>query len=279
MSDNANVNIIDPSNFITLEEAVRETNLPDISILFYSPEVLMDCTPTEPSYVWMGTGTADRDLRKMPNFGFLLPESIKELSRRLCNYHINKDSFALLHNLKIKTEKGFLRLTKPVGAQVDNMPGPSLKVEDIPMPVLLVSADLDYYGREISRWARRGQRQDIETEGELCLAWGHSVEELEKLAQALEQLGYIKSASIWCKHFRTIEDSPLKRTSAPKIEWLKYKKLIHQVLRSTGTTLKEGDWEIHFGISRPGGLENEDEDLQKIIKQAMLRKHGRLYHR
>ena len=95
------------------------------------------------------------------------------------------------------------------------------------------------------------------------------MEELEKLAQALEQLGYIKSADTWCQHFRANEDSPLKRTSAPPIEWLKYKKLIHQVLSSTGTKLKEEDWRIHFGISRPGGSENEDEDLAKIIKQAI----------
>ena len=95
------------------------------------------------------------------------------------------------------------------------------------------------------------------------------MEELEKLAQALEQLGYIKSADTWCQHFRTNEDSPLKRISAPPIEWLKYKKLIHQVLSSTGTKLKEEDWRIHFGISRPGGSENEDEDFAKIIKQAM----------
>ena len=91
----------------------------------------------------------------------------------------------------------------------------------------------------------------------------------EKLAQALERLGYIKSADTWCQHFRTNEDSPLKQTSAQRIEWLKYKKLIHQVLSSTGTKFKEEDWRIHFVISRPGGSENEDEDLAKIIEQAM----------
>ena len=82
-------------------------------------------------------------------------------------------------------------------------------------------------------------------------------------------MGYIKSAYIGSQHSRTNEDSPLKRTSAPPIEWLKYKKLIHQVLTSTGTKLKEEDWKIHFGISRPGGPDNEDEDFAKIIKQAM----------
>ena len=269
MSNSTSPEMIDPSNFMSLDKAERETGLAEISILFYSPEVLLDCTPMEPSYVWMGTGITDRDLRRMPNFGLLLQESREELARRFGNYRISKHSFDLLHNLKVKTEKGFLRLSKPVRVQKGNMPGPSLKVEDIPRPVLLVSADLNLYGREGSRWASRGQRHYTATEGELCLAWGHGMEELEKLAQALEQLGYIKSADTWCQHFRANEDSPLKRTSAPPIEWLKYKKLIHQVLSSTGTKLKEEDWRIHFGISRPGGSENEDEDLAKIIKQAM----------
>ena len=231
MSNSTLPEMIDPSNFMSLDKAERETGLADVSILFYSPEVLLDCTPMEPSYVWMGTGITDRDLRRMPNFGLLLQEFREELSRRLCNYLISKHSFALLHNLKVQTEEGFLRLSKPVKVQMGNIPGPSLKIEDIPRPVLLVSADLNLYGREGSRWASRGQRNYTATAGELCLAWERCVEELEKLAQALEQLGYIKSADIWCQHFRTNEDSPLKRTSAPPIEWLKYKKLIHQVLK------------------------------------------------
>ena len=42
------------------------------------------------------------------------------------------------------------------------MPGPSLKVEDIPRPVLLVSADLNLYGREGSRWAEgKGTTQQL----------------------------------------------------------------------------------------------------------------------
>ena len=136
MSNSTLPEMIDPSNFMSLDKAERETGLPDISILFYSPEVLLDCTTMEPSYIWMGTGITDRDLRRMPNSGLLLQESREELSRRLCNYLISKHSFDLLHNLKVKTEKGFFRLSKPVGVLVGNMPGSSLKIEDIPKPVL-----------------------------------------------------------------------------------------------------------------------------------------------
>ena len=132
MSNSTSPEMIDPSNFMSLDKVERETSLADVSILFYSPEVLLDCTPMEPSYVWMGTGITDRDLRRMPNFGLLLQESRDELARRLCNYLISKHSFALLHNLKVKTEKGFLRLSKPVRVQKGDMPGSSLKVEDIP---------------------------------------------------------------------------------------------------------------------------------------------------
>ena len=66
MSNSTTSEMIDPSNFMSLDKAERETGLADISILFYSPEVLLDCTPMEPSYVWMGTGITDRDLRRMP---------------------------------------------------------------------------------------------------------------------------------------------------------------------------------------------------------------------
>ena len=80
MSNSTLPEMIDPSNVMSLDKAERETGLADISILFYSPEVLLDCTPMEPSYVWMGTGITDRDLRRMPNFGLLLQESREELS-------------------------------------------------------------------------------------------------------------------------------------------------------------------------------------------------------
>ena len=102
-------------------------------------------------YVWMGTGITDRDLRKMLNFGLLLQESRDELARRLGNYRISKHSFDLLHNLKVKTEKGFLRLSKAVRVQMSNIPGPPLKIEDIPRPVLLVSADLELYRQKASQ--------------------------------------------------------------------------------------------------------------------------------
>ena len=56
MSNSTLPEMIDPSNFMSLDKAQRETGFADISILSYSPEVLLDCTPMEPSYVWMGTG-------------------------------------------------------------------------------------------------------------------------------------------------------------------------------------------------------------------------------
>ena len=106
-------------------------------------------------------------------------------------------------------------------------------------------------------------------EGAPCLVWDHAAEKLEKLAKGLEQGSYIESAEIWCQHFRTPGDSPLKKTTAPPIKWCKYKKLIHIVLGKTGITLKEKDWNAHFGIDRPSGPENEDDVLSEIIKQAM----------
>ena len=201
MSNSTLPEMIDPSNFMSLDKAERETGLPDISILFYSPEVLLDCTPMESSYVWMGTGITDRDLRRMPNFGLLLQESREELARRFGNYRISKHSFDLLHNLKVKTEKGFLRLSKPVKVQKGNMPGPSLKIEDIPRPGLLVSADLELYRQKAAQRGMKTERKEVVMEGEPCLVWDNNAEELKKLAHLLEQHGYIESADIWCQHF------------------------------------------------------------------------------
>ena len=169
MSNSTLPEMIDPSNFMSLDKAQRETGLADISILFYSPEVLLDCTPMEPSYVWMGTGITDRELRRMPNFGLLLQESREELARRFGSSRISKHSFDLLHNLKVKTEKGFLRLSKPVRDQRGNIPGPSLKIEDIPKPVLLVSADLELYRQKAAQRGMKTERKEAVMEGEPCL--------------------------------------------------------------------------------------------------------------
>ena len=271
MSNSTSPEMIDPSNFMSLDKAERETGLADISILFYSPEVLLDCTPIESSYVWMGTGITDRDLRRMPNFGLLLQESREELSRRLCNYLISKHSFALLHNLKVKTKKGFLRLSKPVRDQKGNMPRPSLKVEDIPRPVLLVSADLELYRQKAAQRGMKTERKEAVMEGEPCLVWDNHAEELKKLAHLLEQHGYIESADIWCQHFRTSGESALKKTNVLPIKWLKRTKLIHIVLAMNAVRIKKDEWEIHFGISKPGGFEKgekTDEQLLEIIREA-----------
>ena len=114
----------------------------------------------------------DRDLRRMPNFGLLLQESREELARRFGDYRISKHSFDLLHNLKVKTEKGFLRLSKPVRVQMGNMPEPSLKVEDIPRPVLLVSADLELYRWKASQRGMKTERKEAVMEGEPLFGLG-----------------------------------------------------------------------------------------------------------
>ena len=154
----------------------------------------------------------------MPNFGLLLQESREELARRFGDYRISKHSFDLLHNLKAKTEKGFLRLSKPVKVQKGNMPGPSLKVEDIPRPVLLVSADLELYRQKASQRGMKTERKEAVMEGEPCLVWDNHAEELKKLAHLLEQHGYIESAEIWCQHFRTSGESALKKTNVLPIK-------------------------------------------------------------
>ena len=82
---------------MSLDKAERETGLAGISILFYSPEELLDCTPMEPSYVWMGTGITDRDLRRMPNFGLLL---FRAISRS------NYDIFATI----LENDRSYLRI-------------------------------------------------------------------------------------------------------------------------------------------------------------------------
>ena len=108
-------------------------------------------------------------------------------------------------------------------------------------------------------------------EGVPCLVWDNEAKKLNKLAQGLEQVGYIQSEEIWCQHFRTSEESALKSTTAPPINWLKNKKLIQIVLTSNGVTFKKEEWRSHSGISKPGGYERgekRDEKLVEIIKES-----------
>ena len=142
------------------------------------------------------------------------------------------------------------------------------RIGNIPAPDLLVPTDFELYKQEGSPIRQKSTKAETVTEGVPCLVWDHEAEKLEKLAQGLEQEGYIESAEICCQYFRTPGDSPLKKTAVPPIKWCKYKKLIHIVLGQTAITLKGKDWKIHFGISRPGGRENEDDVLSEIIKQA-----------
>ena len=58
MSNSTLPEVIDPSNFMSLDKAERETGLADISILFYSPEVLLDCTPMAVSYTHLTLPTS-----------------------------------------------------------------------------------------------------------------------------------------------------------------------------------------------------------------------------
>ena len=215
----------------------------------------LDCQPMESSYVRMGVGIVDRRLRQMPELGLLLEESRQLVLRRL---RYNCIGFNLVDQLRVKTGGRILELTRPSHGRIGNIPAPDL----------LVPTDFELYKQEGSPIRQKSTKAETVTEGVPCLVWDHEAEKLEKLAKGLEQGSYIESAEIWCQHFRTPGDSPLKKTTAPPIKWCKYKKLIHIVLGQTAITLKGKDWKIHFGISRPGGRENEDDVLSEIIKQA-----------
>ena len=256
MSDTISPDIIDRSKYMTLDEANRKAKLFRSSIVYQCRELVLDCRPLEESYYWVGIGIVDRRLRQMPELGLLLEESRQLVLRRL---RYNCIGFNLVDQLRVKTGGRILELTRPSHGRIGNIPAPDL----------LVPTDLGLYKQEGSLIRQKSTKAETVTEGVPCLVWDHEAEKLEKLAKGLEQGSYIESAEIWCQHFRTPGDSPLKKTNAPPIKWCKYKKLIHIVLGQTAITLKGKDWKIHFGISRPGGRENEDDVLSEIIKQAM----------
>ena len=250
--------VIDRSKFITLNEVARETNLPRHSIVRITPELVLDCCPLESSYVWMGVGIVDRRLRQMPELGFLLEESRQLVLRRL---RYNCIGFNLVDQLRVKTGGSILELTRPSHGRIGNIPAPDL----------LVPTDLELYKQEGSLIRQKSTKAETVTEGVPCLVWDHEAEKLQKLAQRLEQAGYIESADIWCQHFRTSEESALKPTTAPPIKWLKNKKSIQIVLTSNGVTIKKEEWKSHFGTSKPSGFESgekRDEQLLEIIKEA-----------
>lgn len=250
--------VIDRSKFITLNEVARETNLPRHSINRITPELVLDCCPLESSYVWMGVGIVDRRLRQMPELGLLLEESRQLVLRRL---RYNCIGFNLVDQLRVKTGGSILELTRPSHGRIGNIPAPDL----------LVPTDLELYKQEGSLIRQKSTKAETVTEGVPCLVWDHEAEKLQKLAQRLEQAGYIESADIWCQHFRTSEESALKPTTAPPIKWLKNKKSIQIVLTSNGVTIKKEEWKSHFGTSKPSGFESgekRDEQLLEIIKEA-----------
>ncbi len=250
--------VIDRSKFITLNEVARETNLPRHSIVRITPELVLDCCPLESSYVWMGVGIVDRRLRQMPELGLLLEESRQLVLRRL---RYNCIGFNLVDQLRVKTGGSILELTRPSHGRIGNIPAPDL----------LVPTDLELYKQEGSLIRQKSTKAETVTEGVPCLVWDHEAEKLQKLAQRLEQAGYIESADIWCQHFRTSEESALKPTTAPPIKWLKNKKSIQIVLTSNGVTIKKEEWKSHFGTSKPSGFESgekRDEQLLEIIKEA-----------
>ena len=250
--------VIDRSKFITLNEVARETNLPRHSIVRITPELVLDCCPLESSYVWMGVGIVDRRLRQMPELGLLLEESRQLVLRRL---RYNCIGFNLVDQLRVKTGGSILELTRPSHGRIGNIPASDL----------LVPTDLELYKQEGSLIRQKSTKAETVTEGVPCLVWDHEAEKLQKLAQRLEQAGYIESADIWCQHFRTSEESALKPTTAPPIKWLKNKKSIQIVLTRNGVTIKKEEWKSHFGTSKPSGFESgekRDEQLLEIIKEA-----------
>lgn len=251
--------VIDRSKFMTLNEVARETNRSRLSIVRITPELVLDCQSMESGYYWLGVGIENRKLHRMPELGLVTEESRQVVCERLQNRY-KSWGIPLVYRLSVKAGGRLLSLIRHSGGKSWNIPGPEL----------LVSADLKLYKQEGSTIRQQmAKAETVMEKGAPCLVWDHEAEKLEKLAKGLEQGGYIESAEIWCQHFRTPGDSPLKKTTAPPIKWCKYKKLIHIVLGQTAITLKGKDWKIHFGISRPGGRENEDDVLSEIIKQAM----------
>mgnify|MGYP000506839024 CR=1 FL=1 len=167
----------------TLDEANRQTNLSKSSIVFQCPELLLDCRPLESSYVWMGVGIVDRRLRQMPELGLLLEESRQLVLRRL---RYNCIGFNLVDQLRVKTGGRILELTRPSHGRIGNIPAPDL----------LVPTDLELYKQEGSPIRQKPTKAETVTEVVPCLVWDHEVEKLKKLAQGLEQGGYIESAEI-----------------------------------------------------------------------------------
>ena len=261
MSDTISPDIVDRSKYMTLDEVNRQTKLSKSSIVFQCPELLLDCRPLESSYVWLGVGICDRKLYRMPDLGLLIEESRQLVLRRLHNFRFKSFGFNLVDQLRVNTGERIVELTRPSHGRIGN----------IPAPELLVSADLDLYVQEAFPTRQKSAKAETVTEGAPCLVWDHEAEKLKKLAQGLEQGGYIESAEIWCQHFRTSEESAFKQTKAPPINWLKNKKSIQIVLSPKGVTITKDEWQSHFGISKPGGFERgdkRDEKLLEIIKEA-----------
>ena len=217
MSDTISPDIIDRSKYMTLDEANRKAKLFRSSIVYQCRELVLDCRPLEESYYWVGIGIVDRRLRQMPELGLLLEESRQLVLRRL---RYNCIGFNLVDQLRVKTGGRILELTRPSHGRIGNIPAPDL----------LVPTDLELYKQGGSLIRQKSTKAETVTEGVPCLVWDHEAEKLQKLAQRLEQAGYIDSADIWCQHFRTSEESALKPTTAPPVKWLKNKKSIQIVL-------------------------------------------------
>ena len=123
---------------MTLDEANRQTKLSKSSIVFQCPELLLDCRPLESSYAWLGVGIGGRKLYQMPDLGLLIEESRQPVLRRLQNFRLKSFGFNLVNQLRVKTGGRILELTRPSHGRVENIPGPAL----------LVSADLELYKQE-----------------------------------------------------------------------------------------------------------------------------------
>ena len=190
--------VLDRSKFMTLNEVARETNHSKLSIVRITPELVLDCLPMESSYIWLGVGIDNRRLHRMPELGLVTEESRQVVCERLKNRYKNW-GIPLVHKLSVKAGGRLMSLIKHTGGRSWN----------IPAPELLVSADLDLYVQGAFPMRPQSAKAETVKEGVFCLVWDHEAEKLKKLAQGLEQGGYIESAEIWCQHFRTSEELSL----------------------------------------------------------------------
>ncbi len=268
--------------YLTLLEAVKQTGLSEAEVVLHSEEVWMYCprVPRDKEKVtdvesdghptWLGDGQVLGKDRGMPVCAKLTDHSKEQLYIRL------KKSNYDLKGLKVIDET-FLGETEEVELQKPNPFSIPVALKIDPnyvhdQPILYVTrSGLEQYvaASHFNELTHDSELGTHKHDGTLCLRWDHSREELINLARLLEEHNYIESAEIWCGHFRVLGENALKKADTRTIQWVKNKKSIHLVLGGTGIKLKKEDWTAHFGINKPGGRQEEDEQLAAIIKRAL----------